>query len=339
MISKIFLAGSGWVTPLGRGVSEVMGKIHQGERPTTGKVTVGSHEWPAYLVDPAITADVSRFPRLRRSGAISHFALAAAKDAVEQAGLTAEQTADMPVFFATSDGGVVYTRKFFQGLEQGGPGSGSPLLFPETVYNAPPSHIAAFFGTRRESSAFVGDATAVLAALAAACPGETPFSHALVVAANECDAISMAAYSRWGFMKKVEGAAAGNIFSEGAAAVVVTTNPKPGSLKLKFHEGRPFTSQQQALEECQSLRDRFPETPGFFSLSSPRTPLESIERTALGITGETKLQDIKLSLGESLACSALWQIVAAESLCRESGTPGCLSILGNAGNCGMARLE
>ena len=55
------------------------------------------------------------------------------------------------VFACFGRWGGVYA-KFFAEIVERGEGAGSPLLFPETVYNAPASHIAARLGTRVRSA-------------------------------------------------------------------------------------------------------------------------------------------------------------------------------------------
>ncbi|RYF69973.1 MAG: hypothetical protein EOO22_15170, partial [Comamonadaceae bacterium] len=64
------------------------------------------------LVPPKLVEQLGRNPRLRRSSAISYFAVAAGLAAIEQAGITVspERTA---VVFAVTDGGVAYTRRFY----------------------------------------------------------------------------------------------------------------------------------------------------------------------------------------------------------------------------------
>src|SRR5205807_431890 len=111
------IAGLGWVTPLGTGLDEVWIRLDRGEvgelKPLPNPETGRSHRYmpvPLRLVEA-----VSRNPRLRRSSAISLFAVAAGLAALEDAGLnmTPEVAARTAVVFAVSDGGVLYTRKFY----------------------------------------------------------------------------------------------------------------------------------------------------------------------------------------------------------------------------------
>ena len=53
------------------------------------------------------------------------------------------------LIFAVSNGGVIYTKRFYHDIVESGAQSASPLFFPETVFNAPASHLAAILGIHR----------------------------------------------------------------------------------------------------------------------------------------------------------------------------------------------
>jgi hypothetical protein len=308
--------------------------IRAGIVPTThGDVEIGGNSWPVYSVQQSDVMDTNSVARLRRSGNISKFALMAAMDAVAASGLTPEDTKCLPVLFATSDGGVNYTRRFFEGLVARGPGAGSPLLFPETVYNAPASHIAAFFGSDAEATAIVGDSSAGLSALTAGCALLESFPHVLVVAANECDAISAAGYSHWKFLKQSADDEHGHIFSEGAAAVVLSRSG-PGPRILWCAEGRGFFDSKEAGDSLSSLIQSQGSTADLWLPSCQLTRLESAETAAVKIKSAI---NIKLSLGESLAASALMQIVAATHFSQDTAT--LVTVLGFGGGVAAACLR
>src|SRR5437763_661145 len=101
----------------------------------------------------------------------------------------------MALVFAVSNGGVIYTKRFYHDLVQSGAQSVSPLLFPETVFNAPASHLAAILGTAGASYTLVGDgAVGVLAIkMAADLLENDAVAFCIVVGAEErgwlvCDA-------------------------------------------------------------------------------------------------------------------------------------------------------
>src|SRR3989442_10700938 len=158
---KTKIAGMGWVTPLGVGLDDVWQRVMNGERAEVREISAPpSSRKDRYVpVPPELVAALSRNPRLRRSSAISLFTATAGLAALENAGIKmtpqiAERTA---IVFAVASGGVVYTRKFYQMIVEQGANAASPLLFPETVYNAPASHLAALLGVTGASYTLVGD--------------------------------------------------------------------------------------------------------------------------------------------------------------------------------------
>lgn len=215
-MSAIGIHGIGCVSPLGADWPAVWAGLSAGKRPEVVMLPglAGHPPLPAYRVPGPFEF---RHPRLRRSSAISHFACAAASAAVAEAGpFPAGRSA---LVFAASDGSLIYTRKFYE--EVVASGSGSPLLFPETVYNAPASHVAAVLGIDGSVLTMVGDETAGLDALDSAISlirsGDA--DQCLVVASQEVDWIACDGYRRWGLASS--GGMDEPILSEGAVAMVI----------------------------------------------------------------------------------------------------------------------
>lgn len=303
---KATIRGMGWVTPLGRGLQEVLTRLEQGDLPPaeSSQNPLGGETGPVYRIPATMVQDAAAFPRLRRSSVISHFALAAAVDAVGQAGLTPEQLSRTVLVFTSSDGGVIYTRRFYADIVERGGGTGSPLLFPETVYNAPASHIAARLGLQGESVTLVGDAAAGIQALEAGCEflaaGEADFC--LVCAAQELDWVTCDAYQRWRALEKTVDAAP---FSEGAAAIVLARDGEGCCL--------------QTIPSGDVLD--FAQSPALLVSSTSGTNLDQVEQEATrNLSTKVKTITPKYALGESFACSAIQQvIVGALRLQRGSG--------------------
>ena len=166
---SVKIAGLGWVTPLGTGLDEVWTRLANGEvageQAITNPETGREHVYAPVPLE--LVGALARNPRLRRSSAISYFAVAAGLAALENAGvvLSAESAARTAIVFAISSGGVIYTRKFYEQIVKQGANAASPMLFPETVYNAPASHLAAHLGIDGASYTLVGDSSVGLAAL------------------------------------------------------------------------------------------------------------------------------------------------------------------------------
>src|SRR5947207_6201257 len=162
------IAGMGWVTPLGRGIDAVWDHLVRGDQATAQTISdpISDKTYRAFKIPADTLKDLPPHPRLRRASAISRFAAAAGLDALTHARSTIGDIdlERMALVFAVSNGGVIYTKHFYHDIVETGAQSASPLLFPETVFNAPASHLAAIFGITGTSYTLVGDgAVGVLA--------------------------------------------------------------------------------------------------------------------------------------------------------------------------------
>src|SRR5206468_7199102 len=97
---------------------------------------------------------------------IGQFAVAAALEAI---GSDAHRIADgsirLGIIYCAMAGCVNFSQRFYnETLEN--PATASPMIFPETVFNAPASHLAALLGTRAMNYTLVGDPGTVLQGLA-----------------------------------------------------------------------------------------------------------------------------------------------------------------------------
>ena len=139
---------------------------------------------------------------IQRDFAIRRVAgLAALEDA--ELKLDAETAARTALIFAVSNGGVIYTKRFYHEIVESGAQAASPLLFPETVFNAPASHLAAILGITGASYTLVGDGAVGILALKMAedlMASET-LDHCLVVGAEEADWLLCDAYRKWRLLR------------------------------------------------------------------------------------------------------------------------------------------
>jgi len=166
---RLAIAGMGWITPFGNGVDPVWKRLLRGDEARAEEITeqFGDQSYTVFRVPESALAGIPPHPRLRRASLISRFAAAAGLEALEAAGVkpdsqSAERTA---LVFAISNGGVIYTKRFYRDIVGGGAQSASPLLFPETVFNAPASHLAAILGITGATYTLVSDSAAGLLAI------------------------------------------------------------------------------------------------------------------------------------------------------------------------------
>ena len=198
---------------------------------------------------------VGRQARLRRSGALSLFGASAAFDALSDARVevTPEFGARCALIYGVSSGSVQYTRRFYHDIVTQGASSASPLLFPETVFNAPASHLAALLGLNGKTYTVVGDSAVGLSAIhlgdeiLALDPG---VEHVLVVGTEEVDWLLPDAFAAWRLAStdgrcEVYGARTGLVFGEGAGAVLLARQGQ-GPVIARAHPGQSFFSHQDS---------------------------------------------------------------------------------------------
>ena len=327
------IGGMGWVTPLGSGVGEVWQRLLEGETARSEEIAspLGERTFPVFRVPPAAIADLPPHPRLRRSSAISRFAVAAGLGALQDAGLAldseaAERTA---LIFAVSNGGVVYTKRFYNDIVESGPQAASPLLFPETVFNAPASHLAAILGITGVSYTVVGDGAVGLLALkmAADLMVSTTLDRCLVVGAEEADWLLCDAYRRWRLLRKAapvepfRSQPRGTILSEGAGAVLLDRDGPVGVEEIDA--GCNFEHQRGAAH-CvdQVFAHLRPTNDDLIVASANGTFIDTAESTAIAHHCPTsRVFAPKRALGESVGASSIWQVIVAAQALRTRQLP------------------
>lgn len=227
MRTAIAITGAGAVSPAGWGMEALMDALRSGEkiapsfieRPS-GEITVRT---PVLRV-PAEGATTPKFARLRRTSPISKFAAAAAAEALGEIHLAeiADGKLRVGVIFTLTNGCVNYSNRFY-GEALADPAMASPILFPETVFNAPSSHLSAMIGSTAPNDTLIADSTGFFSGidLAAEWIERGDVDGCLVVSAEEIDWLSaegLRYYSR------------NYLPSEGAAAVYLEA--KDGPVKL-----------------------------------------------------------------------------------------------------------
>jgi len=321
------ICGLGWVTSLGADLDEVWARLGRGDaaepKVVTNPETGREHVYAP--VPPKTVESLGRNPRLRRSSAISYFAVAAGLAAVQNAGvcLTPEAAARTAIVFAISSGGVIYTRKFYEQIVKQGANAASPLLFPETVYNAPASHLAAQLGIDGASYTLVSDCTVGFSALqfAAQLLATSDLDRVVVVGAEECDWILCEAYRDWRFSRQ-PGSSRGALLAEGAAAVVLG---RAGDLELTAHPGAPVFRQTEAGAALKQIHsDLVPDGAVDLVVGGANGSFaDAIEQRALAEQfPRTAQYHPKHALGEMLGASALLQVVIAALALRKGAIPG-----------------
>jgi 3-oxoacyl-(acyl-carrier-protein) synthase len=305
-MSQIFVAGMGAVSPVGWGARAMLDALEKGvPLPTRAIARPGwdkplqIREVPAPAVRPAFLAH----PRLRRSSPITQHAAAAAVEAFEPV----KQRNIKPrvgLIVCLYCGCIQYSYRFFDEVLKD-PATASPLVFPETVFAAPASHIAAIFDNMPLVTSLVGDPASYLqgVALAADWLLEKRVDVALVVGAEEVQWLLSDAY--WHFDRRA-------ILSGGAGALCLVADPalSMGASLGMITSPHHYSSSQDRAAAARKMRAQLPAAEvlcdGLQNLSKTDAPEARAWRDWSGPRVSPKRV-----LGEGLIAASAWQCIAA----------------------------
>jgi 3-oxoacyl-(acyl-carrier-protein) synthase len=323
---SLAIAGMGWVTPLGNGIREVWERLLRGEEAVAETMAdpIGKKTYPVFRVPGAALSQLPAHPRLRRASAISRFAaaagLAAMAEAKSRIDLDMSRTA---LVFTVANGGVIYTKRFYHDIVATGAGAASPLLFPETVFNAAASHLAAILGIAGASYTLVGDGAIGLSGIRMAedLLQDDALDCCLVVGAEEADWLLCDAYRKWRLLRSAppieifQQPPRGTILSEGAGAILIA---REGPVKIAAtHPGAYYARRAEAGSGLTNILRAVAAAESHTVVASANgTFVDEAEALAIAqALPAARIYAAKAALGEGVGASALWQtIIGAQIL-------------------------
>lgn len=279
-----------------------------------------------------------RSPRLRRSSGITKLAMGAAVDALHRAGHEIPpKDARFGLILCVMNGCVDFTGRFYTEVLDT-PALASPILFPETVFNAPASHVAQALGIDGPVSTLIGEPTNFAEGLrmAGAWLDGDLVDQCLVIAAEEHSWLSSeaAAYYHHDL-----------IASEGAAALLLA---REGSgPRLRGIEGPfPFTDSTERAaglnDLVKALATRLqqlridPAQTILIDGQSGITTLDQLEAAAWSGCAPPTRWSPKRLLGESMGASVGLQVALAAAVAETLNQPTIVSSPGyNAASYGF----
>ncbi|MBU6400504.1 MAG: hypothetical protein KGS61_09315 [Verrucomicrobia bacterium] len=328
-MSRVFVRGLGAVSPAGWSLPALRAAAeHHEPLPVQSLARPG---WAEPLRVRQVPTPVDRprilaHPRLRRSSAISHYAVAAALEAlgpdVADGAWVAER---LGIVVCVMAGSVCYSRRFFEETLRD-PATASPLVFPETVFNAPASHLAACLGAGGSNYTLVGDNGAYLqgVALAADWLLNGRVAGCLVIGAEETDWI-MADALRLFRRRAVHSAGAGALY------LVAEDRAQTFAELVAVTDAFSFADRREQVEAARRMRAQLPAgAPGeLLCLSTRNLPgADLAEENAWGDWPGARLAP-KVVLGEAFTAAAAWQcVLACESLRRGKFKAANVSVVG-----------
>lgn len=327
-MSEVFVCGFGVVSPAGWGINPFRDGLTRGEPiatkdlPRPGNEPLRVRQVPAASPRPAFMAH----PRLRRTSPIAHYAVSAALEALgEDAAKVTAGAMRLGIVYCALTGCVNYSRRFYDEVLKE-PATASPLVFPETVYNSPASHLAALLSTTAVNYTLVGDPGTFLQGLVLAADWlvDNRVDGCLVVGAEEMDWLTAGASIL--FEKKT-------VFSDGAGALYLKREANQNAaIQLKaVTDAQLFTNNRSRANAIKLARAELAGSVGKALLCDGLEGIPRADRAEQAAWEDWRGErvSVKATLGESLMAAAAWQCVAAvDALSRNAYDTATVSVPG-----------
>jgi hypothetical protein len=328
-MSRVVVQGLGAVSPAGWGVDALVDACQQRTSLPLKELTCPGYSQPlkACGVPPASPkpAFMSQ-PRLRRTSAIAQYAVAAALEALgDEAARFRNGTDRLGIVYCSMSGCVNFSRRFYDETLKD-PMTASPVIFPETVFNSPASHLGALLGSQSVNYTLIGDPGTFVQGLALAADWleSERVEGCLVVGAEELDWLIAEAFDLFN---------PGGKISEGAGALYLSRGTAgQASVHLQaITQSHLFSSPQTragaAVKARQELGDGVGAALLCDGIQGVRRLDEDENAAWSGWRGER--WSPKLSLGEGFMAASAWQCVAAAgALSRGLCTSANVSVVG-----------
>jgi 3-Oxoacyl-[acyl-carrier-protein (ACP)] synthase III len=315
-VSDIFVCGLGAVSPAGWGMTPFREALARGEALATrelarpGNQPVRVRQVPPPSPRPAFLAHA----RLRRTSPIAHYSVSAALEALgEDTAKISSGALRLGIVYCALTGCVNYSRRFYDEVLKDPP-TASPLLFPETVYNSPASHLAALLGTTAINYTLVGDPGTFIQGLVLAADwlADNRVDACLVIGAEEMDWLTASAVHL--FNREM-------IFSDGAGVLYLKREAaQNAAVQLKAVTNSYIFSNGQSRADAIKLARGELNGSNAQSLlcdglqGSPRADRDE-QAAWQGWAGARR--SVKTVLGEALMAAVAWQCVAAVDALRQ----------------------
>jgi hypothetical protein len=277
---------------------------------------------PAPSPRPAFMAH----PRLRRSSAISIHAAAATLEAL---GPRLESVQNgrirLGIIFTALTGCVGYSERFYREVLKD-PATASPIVFPETVFNAPASHLATYLHSNAINYTLIGDPGSFLQAVALAGDWllDERMDACVVVGAEELN---------W-LVARAQGLFHSDmIVSEGAGALVLerSTDSREGIALECITQPALYTDRTPRQAAARQVRSAFGIGDASTLLFDSLTGVPAVDHAEASAWFDWKgpRMSVKPSLGESFAAGSAWQcVLAADHLSRKGHPSAIVNVVG-----------
>ncbi|HZV35457.1 MAG TPA: hypothetical protein VFB72_12865 [Verrucomicrobiae bacterium] len=310
-MSRIFVHGCGAVSPAGWGVGPMRKALEENAALPIKPLPRPGWTKPLNIrqvTPPSPRPDFMTHARLRRTSPISQHVVGAALEALgPDAQRVSKGELRLGIMLCVMSGCVNYSRRFYDEVLRE-PATASPLVFPETVFNAPASHIGALLGTPAMNYTMVGDPGTFLqgVALAAQWLSAGQVDACLVIGAEEADWLTSEAY--YIFSRQV-------VLGDGAGALYLKKDIADGALaELRaITDCHLYLQNQNRTKAAARARSQLPGCQPDHLLADGLQGLPRLDGPEAAAWRDWNASRIspKRILGEGLMAASAWQCVAA----------------------------
>ena len=309
-MSRVFVCGLGSVSPAGWTVESLRDALAKKQPLPAQPLTRPGWQKPLKMrpvPNPVVRPSFLAHPRLRRTSPITHYAAAAALEAAKSVWNGNDAHPRIGIIVCLQSGCVQFSFRFFEETLKDA-ATASPLLFPETVFAAPASHVAALLENTPLVCTLAGDPSSYSQGLALGVDWllERRVDACLVVGAEEIN--WLLADALWHFDHRA-------IISGGAGALCLCLNPQ-WSLGVELElitDAHCYTTLTNRRLASKNMRAQMPaENQAEILCDGLNDSLraDAAESNAWADWSGPRMSP-KLVLGEGLMAAAAWQCVAA----------------------------
>ncbi len=323
-MKRVLIHGFGAVSPAGWDVPSLRQALDCGAPVATALLERPGWKQPLQVrrvPQPAPKLAFLAHARLRRTSPMSLYLAAAAMEALRDGGYVPVAGHRLGVIFCVTAGCVQYSRRFYDEARRN-PATASPLVFPETVFNAPASHLGALLESSSVNYTLVGDPGTFLQglALAAGWLQDGRVDSCLVTGAEEIDWLTADAYRHF---------SRGVVCGEGAGAVYLSCQSTSVSLEtelIAITRPRLYLKGMSRNQAIRQMRAELPPAGADALLCDSLAGWPARDRAEIEAWSDwngARLSPTRV-LGEGLMAAGAWQCVAALDRLRQGRHPTAL---------------
>jgi len=309
-MSRVFVCGLGSVSPAGWTVEALRDALAKNEPLPIQPLTRPGWQKPLKMrlvPNPEVRPPFLAHPRLRRTSPITHYAAAAALDAAKFVQNDKNGRRRIGIIVCLQSGCVQFSFRFFEETLQDA-ATASPLLFPETVFAAPASHVAALLDNTPSVCILAGDPSSFSQGLALGADWllERRVDACLVMGAEEIN--WLLADALWHFNHRA-------VISGGAGALCLSLN-QDWSLGVELElitDAQSCSRLANRSLAAKKMRAQMPpegRSEFLFDSMNDSPRADAAESGAWADWRGPRISP-KRVLGEGLMAAAAWQCVAA----------------------------